>query len=136
MIPRQRLDLSGWLQIGNNIVMILIHNPNHCRGGGWGGGLLITTRGYSDDSFFDFEGLSRAEVQEEMINNIVKHTCNGMKTAPYVADIDPDGDVIPTHNSALPTMRRAQMLEFAGTARSDDLVDASEFNEPSVALRR
>ena len=29
---------------------------------------------HSDDSFFDFEGLDRAEVQEEMIGNIAKYT--------------------------------------------------------------
>jgi hypothetical protein len=92
---------------------------------------------YSDDRFFDFEELGRAEVQEEMIDNAESHNGNRIELSP-AGDIDSDGEVTLFQKSisaALMT-RRVPMLGSDVTVRNDGYVDESEFDEPLIALRR
>ena len=61
----------------------------------------------SDGSFFDFDGLDRVEVQEEMIANIESHN---VELSPG-GDIDSDGDVIPEADFSSTGAKYAQVYD-------------------------
>ena len=91
---------------------------------------------HSDGSFFDFERLSQAEVQEEMIDHLDKHKCHSIETLLYEGEIDSDGGIVPDGAFSSTDDKTSTNARIHRTARGDVYVDKSEFNEPSIALRR